>query len=176
MVLAIILLCAGATAGYKLLSRVAYPTKYNEYVKIYASRNNLSDELVYAVIRTESSFKPQAVSHDEARGLMQITEVAFDWAKQRMRDETTVYDDLFDPETNIKYGTYILALLTEEFKDTSTVLCAYHAGWGSVKKWLADSNCSSDGITVKVIPYQDTEWYVSRVNQTIKIYKQLYKM
>jgi soluble lytic murein transglycosylase len=174
MLMGFFALFALASLGVRQLYRMAYPQGYKEQVEMFAACNGLPAELVYAVIRTESGFRPLAVSEDEARGLMQITEPAFDWARERMGDKVTVYGDLFDPEANIRYGTYILALLTEEFKDTSTVLCAYHAGWGSVKRWLEDP-AYSDGATVHTIPYSDTRWYVSEVNRAMDVYRRLYK-
>lgn len=158
----------------RLYYRAAYPDRYGEYVRRYADENGISPALIYGVMHTESRLRPDAVSHAGARGLMQITEDAYNWAKMRMGGDGTEYADLFDPETNIRYGSYILRLLLERFPDTATALCAYHAGAGNVESWLLQPEYSSDGKKVDKIPYRDTHWYVDRVLGTKKIYIRLY--
>lgn len=153
----------------------AYPVKFSDAVEEYSEANGLPVALVYGVIHTESGFRPEVVSPVGARGLMQITEDTFDWAKWRMGDTETVYDDLYDPETNIRYGAFILRLLIEEFDDTSTALAAYHAGWGSVKGWLEEEEHSADGVTLRAIPFKTTARYVPRVNRAAAIYRTLYQ-
>lgn len=154
--------------------RAGYPDTYREHVIRYAGENQLPPALVYGVIHTESRMRPSAVSHAGARGLMQITEDAYEWAKMRMGGDDTHYDDLFDPATNIRYGSYILRLLLDRFGDLATALCAYHAGAGNVESWLKRPEYSSDGCKVDKIPYRDTHWYVDRVLRAEKIYGRLY--
>ncbi|MEG2204752.1 MAG: lytic transglycosylase domain-containing protein, partial [Oscillospiraceae bacterium] len=118
----VILLAIGASV---LAVRIAYPIRYREQVERTSAENGLDPALIFAVIRSESGFRTRAVSPIGARGLMQITEETFEWAKWRMGDKTTVYDDLFEPEVNIRYGGYILSLLLGEFVSTDTALAAY---------------------------------------------------
>lgn len=153
----------------------AYPKKYQDFVEKYSAQYQVDDLLIYSVIRSESRFDPQAVSEIGACGLMQITEETFDWAKSRMpcSDDAT-YADIFDPETNIKYGTYILHLLLNEFVDERTAIAAYHAGWGSVKGWLNNPEHSSNGREIDTIPFDDTNAYVNQVLKTKKVYQKLY--
>ncbi|HHY53592.1 MAG TPA: lytic transglycosylase domain-containing protein [Clostridiales bacterium] len=172
-----ILILAGCTRLATLhFYRAAYPIHYRETVLACAKERGLAPELVFAVIHCESGFDHQAVSHVEARGLMQITEDTFEWARWRMGDdEDRTFGDMFVPETNIRYGTAILWLLTEEFKGEREVLAAYHAGWGNVKDWLAREEYSRDGSTLDHIPFGDTRAYVAKVLETKKIYSQLYQ-
>ena len=150
--------------------------KYSEYVTKYSEQYSVDENLIYAVIRTESGFMPQAQSHLHARGLMQITDDTFKWAKSRMNEKNnaTSYDDLYDIETNIKYGTFILSLLLEEFKSEETAIAAYHAGWGNVKSWLKDPEKSKDGISIADIPINNTKDYVDKVVKAKKVYESIY--
>ena len=92
-----------------------------------------------------------------------------------MKDTRDIsYDDLYDPELNIQYGTYILSLLLEEFKTQDTAVAAYHAGWGNVKNWLADPERSANGVDIDSIPIADTDAYVKKVGRTKQIYDKLY--
>ena len=164
----------GLKYGAKLLYRNFYPQEYSELVEKYSAENGLDEALVYAVICCESSFDPDAESSVGARGLMQITEDAFDWAMFKKKETRELsFDMLYDPELNIEYGTYLLGLFREEFTHDENLLCAYHAGRSQTKKWLADENISSDGI-VKHIPFEDTAAYVAKVIKTRDIYKNIY--
>ena len=161
--------------GREQMEELLYPREYSQYVEKYSAQYGVDPLLVYAVIYNESRFRPDAQSEVGARGLMQMMEDAFEWTKYRLEPESdAVYDDMYDPETNIRYGTYMLSLLLEEFGTVDNALCAYHAGWGSVKNWLADPAYSSDGVHVETIPFADTRTYVERVNKTLQIYQRLY--
>ena len=172
MILATILLISGA---YKLMLRAMYPQKYEDTVTVCAEEYGVDPNLIYAVIKCESGFRPDAVSKADARGLMQITEETFDWVNSKMKaEEKVAYDKIFDPEVNIRYGTCLLSLLLEEFDSTENALIAYHAGWGNVKKWLQDERYSSDGVTMEKIPFPTTRSYVNDVLAAQKAYVSLY--
>ncbi len=151
--------------GYQLAVRFQYPIKYEESVTRYAEAYAADPALVYAVIRCESSFRPDAVSSAGAIGLMQITEETFDWAKNGMGAEAAndTYHDLFDPDTAIRYGTYLLSRFLTEFGSEENALAAYHAGWGQVKTWLSDETLTDDGKNLHTIPGEATDAYVKRV-------------
>ena len=154
----------------------AYPMQYLEYVQKASEKTGVPPSLIYAVIRPESGFDPNVESSVGARGLMQITEETMEWAMYRSgsSEDEVSYDSLFDPQTNITYGTYILSLLLDEFSQIETALCAYHAGWGNVKQWLSQEEYSKDGFSVHNIPFGDTRQYVEKVTETMKLYQELY--
>ena len=132
---------------------------------------------MYAVIRTESGFDPQAVSSADARGLMQLTADTLDWAVSKSPGAEPVGgEDLFRPEVNIRYGVYVLKLLGEQFKEPDTVLAAYNAGMGNVRRWLKDPAYSQDGETLTAIPFEETRNYVQRVRDAQAMYRELYDM
>lgn len=162
--------------GFDHFSKTAYPLPYQEYVEAYAADYEVAPSLVYAVMATESSFEPDAVSAAGAMGLMQLTADTFDWARMRMgtQDNGMTTDDLFDPEVNIRHGTYVLHLLREDFHSTATLLAAYNAGRTTVLNWLEDERYSQDGETLVDIPIEETRQYVLKVLQTQETYQQLY--
>lgn len=176
----LIIACIGAlllNRCYHWLMITAYPTKYAEYVTKTAEEFSVDPSLIYAVIHTESHFDSDALSTAKAKGLMQLTDNTLDWALSKA-GETGKYspDDLFDPQINIRYGVYVLTLLEKQFHDTETVLAAYNAGQGTVKKWLKDPEHSTDGVHLINIPYLETEKYVNQVLKTQAKYRQLYKI
>ena len=174
IVAVLLVLAAAAYFGYGRLLEALFPIKYENYVERYSRENGLDKYFVYAVIKTESGFRPDAVSDVGARGLMQIMEDTFDWLKFKQGDESAVYYDMYDPQTNIRYGCWLLGYLYDEFGNVETTMAAYHAGRGQVNEWLADKSISSDGVHLDVIPISDTEHYVAKIVRAMDIYKKLY--
>ena len=161
--------------GSRLYLKAAYPIRYEETVRQAAQEYDVPVSLIYAVIRVESHFDPNAVSHAGAQGLMQITGDTLIWSRYRLHLDTDGID-LFDPTTNIQTGTHVLSLLCEQYDSLETVLAAYNAGIGTVGKWLADPELSEDGQTLRRIPYGETEDYVRRVLTSKRMYEILYSI
>lgn len=161
---------------YNVMMAVCYPRKYEDYVEKYSNQYGVDQNLVYAVMKTESGFDEKAVSDQGAKGLMQITEDTFQWLNGKLGNgDVYVHDDLFDPELSIQYGTYFLSLLISEFHNTETVLCAYHAGRGITGKWLKDPEISLDGARLIRVPYKDTAHYVEKAGRNYSRYQKLYQ-
>lgn len=172
-IIAFILFGAFCVTG-KTVMKTLYPMKYTELVEKYSSDFGIEKELLYAVIKTESSFNPNAVSNADAMGLTQITPETFEWLKTKLGEENADLS-LFDPETAIKYGAFFLSYLLEEFENTDTAVAAYHAGRGRINGWLTDEKISPDGKILADIPIPETAHYVKKVNRALNIYKNLYK-
>lgn len=158
----------------KSIMKLLYPMKYTEYVEKYSAEFGIDKNLLYAVIKTESSFNPEAVSHADAVGLTQITPETFDWLQMKLGEEDGNLT-LTDPETSVKYGAFFLSYLLDEFGSTDTALAAYHAGRGRVNDWLEDESISPDGKTLGNIPIAETAHYVKKVNSALNIYNNLYE-
>lgn len=154
-----------------------YPLTYEETVNHAAEEYDIPPSLVYAVIHTESHFRPSVSSQAGAVGLMQVTDDTYRWALQRANAQDT-YDPnaLLDPDTNIRIGSYILHLLREDFTETESVLAAYNAGQGKVHQWLSDPAYSADGVTLQHIPYTETADYIDRVLSAQERYQTIYNI
>jgi len=159
--------------GYRAMLKIEHPIQYEKIVNAYAEEYGVETWLIYAVIKTESSFHPEAESAAGAQGLMQITPDTFDWLRMKLREETPE-SAIFEPDTAIRYGTYFLKLLLDEFQDPRVALAAYHAGRGRVNGWLADESVSPDGKTLPEIPSRDTAHYVNKVMKAWAVYQNLY--
>lgn len=153
-----------------------YPRRFSAQVETYAAEYDLDPLLIYTFIRTESSFKPDAVSSVGARGLMQITEVTFDWIKSKIAPgEDLTFDDLYDPAVNIRFGVYYISACLERYHgDVSTAAAAYHSGWGTVDGLLESSDYSADGEVLHTFPYQQMGLYVTKINRAYERYQALY--
>ena len=151
-----------------------YPVEYEALIRQYAAENEIPPAYVAAVILAESSYRPEAVSQVNAQGLMQILPSTAEWIAGKF-DESYTEGCLFDPETNIKYGCWYLGFLMRRYDGSMRCSsAAYHAGQGTVDKWLADPAYSSDGKTLDKIASDATGTYVERVLKYYEKYEEIY--
>jgi soluble lytic murein transglycosylase-like protein len=116
-----------------------------------AMKNDLKPELVAAVVKAESRFKPTARSPVGARGLMQLMPATGRWMGAK---------NLMDPTQNVKAGTKYLKYLNERFDGNETkVIAAYNAGEGNVRRFRG------------VPPFKETRNYVRKVTQSTSEYE-----
>ena len=137
--LTLLLIIAGFGVYFagRLIEKSTYPPKYREHVEKYAAENGLEPELVFAVIKTESSFRPGVVSSAGAIGRMQLMPDTAEWIARKLKTEGWSFDRMNDPESNIRFGCWYLNYLSVMFLgDPVCVICAYHAGQGKVASWL----------------------------------------
>ena len=91
-----------------------------------------------------------------------------------MDDDNSVYGDMYDAQTNIRYGCYLLGYLMDEFGSVEVAAAAYHAGRGNVNSWLSDKKYSADGVHLDNIPISDTAHYVNNITKAMNKYIKLY--
>ncbi len=120
--------------------------RYQPLIESAARRHGLVPELLHAVIRTESAYKPNALSHAGACGLMQL----MPGTAERFR-----VTEIWDPAQNIEGGATYLRFLLDLFdNDLRLALAGYNAGEGAVKRY---GN--------QIPPYPETQNYVRKVLQ-----------
>ncbi len=174
-IVGILILLVSILAFKPILSTV-YIFPYRDLTFYYANINSVDPYLLAALIKTESNFNTLAESHKGARGLMQVMPETADWVATHMNINNFAPDLLYEPETNLKIGTWYLAYLNKEFNNEVTlVLAAYNGGSGNVKKWLAEKKISGGNNSIDKIPFMETREFVGKVLWTRKIYKFLYK-
>ncbi|MBQ3507464.1 MAG: lytic transglycosylase domain-containing protein [Clostridia bacterium] len=156
------------------IEKNAYPREYAEYVETYSQKYGVPESLVFAVIHTESSFDSGAVSPAGAVGLMQMTPDTFKWLTDEILFDHLESGMLYDPETNIKYGTYLLSRYYDRYGDWELVFAAYNGGPGNLDKWLEDPEYSDGEGGLKKIPFRETRNYVKKVADAWDMYERLY--
>ncbi len=109
-----------------------------EMVYDESMQHNVDYRLVLAIMKIESNFKHDAVSHKGARGLLQVKpscakyiapDVGVKWKGAKTLDE---------PEKNIKIGVRLFSSLIEDFQNVNMALHAHHVGPTRLKKILAE--------------------------------------
>lgn len=174
-------------------SHTAQAGKYHAFVKRYAEKYNLASALVLAIMHTESSFNPFAVSPQNAVGLMQVVPDTAGYEVHRFLMGTQgapSIETLITPEHNIRYGTAYLHLLGRRYFGRVTdpasrqmcMIAAYNGGPGTVMRLFSpDQNEAFDKINALTpsevytvltteMPHQETRRYVELVLTRIRDY------
>ena len=155
----------------KAVTKQTHPFKYREIVETYSAQYGVPQEILYAVIRTESGFVPDAVSPSGAVGLMQLLPSTYEWLCTKTGEEYNL-STLYDPDVNIRYGAYLLSYFYAKFGVWETVYAAYNAGDSRVREWLEDPRYGLDGRLIE-IPYEETRNYVAKVSDNAAAYAQI---
>lgn len=166
----VMLLIAGVVMGIYTI----YPLKHAEHIRQVADSTGVDRYLVAAMIKAESNYNENALSKANAKGLMQLTDETAAFCAEKMGMELKD-GDVFDPETNIRLGVYYYKRVLEIFNyNEELAIAAYNAGEGRVREWLSNESYSSDGESLDVIPYKETENHIKKIKKYQKIYKFLY--
>jgi peptidoglycan lytic transglycosylase len=123
--------------------------------------------LVYAVMRAESGFDPEAESHAGARGLMQVMPATAKEVASRSQLELADWDGVFEPATGIALGqAYLGEILRMPWigDNLMFVAIAYNAGPGRVVEWCKGLGPDHDPLLfLESIPLRETRIYVKKV-------------
>jgi membrane-bound lytic murein transglycosylase C len=173
---------------------------YSVKISEQSEKTKMSQELIYAIMHSESSFNPMARSHIPAFGLMQIVPRSagvdtyrFLYGEKKLLSPSFLYN----PNNNILIGSNYLHILyfryLKNIKDpTSRLYCtiaAYNTGAGNVARTFIGStnikkasklinNMSSDEVYKTLenkLPYVETKRYLKKVMKRMHIYKELIK-
>ncbi|AKU89935.1 transglycosylase SLT domain-containing protein [Vulgatibacter incomptus] len=106
-------------------------------------QTGLDPLLILAVIAVESDFVPDAVSAAQAKGLLQIRDVA---AREIVKHEELPEKSALEPEevVQLRLGIRYLALMTRRFSSLDRALAAWNAGPVAVARELASSGTVPD--------------------------------
>jgi soluble lytic murein transglycosylase len=147
------------------IQRVRYPLHHEQIVRGHARNYHLDPALVAAVIYQESKFRADAKSSSGAIGLMQLQPETAKGIAIRTGGSRFQTSDLYNPEINVRYGSWYLRHLLDKYDDEKTALAAYNAGQRNVDRWRAEG---------KEIQFSETRAYVDRVEHLKAVYRDAY--
>ena len=151
-----------------------FPVYYSAQVHTNAELQGLDPALVLGLIRQESIFNKDAESIVGARGLMQVMPKTGMQIARDMRETWQSDNSLFNPDVNVRYGTFYYKQLLRQFHGHFALsIAAYNAGSGRVAKWLPSFESMPADIWIETIPFKETRKYVTSVLSYAIIYQQL---
>ncbi len=167
----------GAKAGLAkgvIAAAAAYPV-----VDYQMSRQPMVERsLILALSRQESEMNPNAISHANARGLMQFIPrtARYEARRQGLPYRTSWLTD--DPGYNMTLGGAHLDTLLGQFNGSYIMTAAaYNAGASRPRQWIGDYGDPRAGEVdpidwVEFIPFKETRNYVQRVLENTQVYRQ----
>ena len=147
--------------------RIRYPLHYEQIVRGHARNYNLDPALLAAVIYQESKFRADAKSSSGAIGLMQLRPQTAEGIAIRTGGTHFRVSDLYNPEINVRYGSWYLRHLLDKYGDERDAFAVYNAGQRNVDEWRAEG---------KDIQFPETRAYVDRVEHLKGVYARAYHL
>jgi soluble lytic murein transglycosylase len=141
-----------------------------------AQQWNVDPCFVWAVMRQESVFNPKAVSPAGTIGLMQIMPAT---GKTIARQIKTVFavDSLYLPPYNIRFGTWYLRALLDEFSENEALAAAsYNGGSNNAQEWYLRTQTEDIDQFVENIAFTETRNYVKKVLANYWTYRKLTRL
>ena len=163
-----------AARGPLWFQRLYHPLQYSSEIAAASKRYGVDPYLLASVMKVESGFDADIVSHMGAVGLMQLLPSTAAELHDQPKLGLPVASDtaLRDPRTNTMFGAAYLGQLLGEFQDTRTALAAYNAGPNNVEKWL--HRPGGKKITYADVAFPETKRYVKKVLFEAYYYRRLY--
>ncbi len=164
-----------SSAGDGEIYRLAYPRAYERWVTSVSAQYRYSPSVLWAIMREESTFRPEVVSPVGAIGLLQIMPYTGEEIAAGLGVKGFTPDRLYEPETNIGFSAwYVRKLIAKYGGNEALAIAGYNAGPEAVDRWLKQRGDLSLDEFIEEIPYTETRRYVKRVLMSYGIYEALY--
>lgn len=152
---------------------LSFPVMYDGIINKLAKRYQIPSALILAMIRQESSFRPDAISISGALGLMQLMPPTAGYIAEKIGRPRPSKQNLYEANTNIQLGSaYLDYLFVKHAEHPLVAIASYNAGPNRVKRWLPNNALPAD-VWVETIPWQETRDYVKLVLTYTLIYQYL---
>lgn len=154
---------------------VAYPFPYRELVRREAAEWGIDPFMMAAIIRQESAFDAQIVSHAGAIGLMQVMPPTGAQLARAHGPSGFSSASLTKPEVNLHLGAAFFVDMSRRYdNELPLVLSAYNAGPTRATRWRQYPEASDPLRFTERIPFTETRGYVKSVRRNLGLYRALY--
>ncbi len=151
--------------------RFAYPRAFSDAVDKAAAEFNVDPLLIWAIMRTESTYRAEVLSRSGAIGLMQIMPATGQDIAGRLK-ATITDEDLKNPDINVRFGAFYVGAMIKQFEgDWDKALAAYNGGPGNVRKWSKSPLLTRAEDFPTVIRYEESREYITKVMDAYWHYK-----
>lgn len=157
------------------LVRVVFPFPYEDMVRREAEEWGVDPIMLAAIIRQESAFKADIVSHAGAVGLMQVMPPTGAQLARAHGPENFSRNHLETPEVNLHLGAAFFAEMSRRYDGVlPLVLAAYNAGPTRATRWKRYPEVDDLERFTERIPFDETRGYVKNVRRNLGLYRVLY--
>ena len=153
--------------------KALFPLPYEATLRREAAKNDFDPMFAAGLIRQESTFQADAVSHANAIGLMQVLPKTGKLLAKQLRVRYAK-NKLFEPDFNIEIGMVYIANLVQQFGSREAAAAAYNAGEDRISAWKSERNYEEIPELVESIPFTETREYVQVVLRNTEVYRMVY--
>jgi len=149
---------------------------YDPAIVSISRESGVDPFLVRALIWRESRFNPMTLGTAQEHGLMQVTPmVGQEWAKAH-KIANYKDDDLYDPDTNIRAGTWYLSHALRRWSQTDDpvpfALAEYNAGRSHALQWVDPADPQNHAAFMERFSFPTTRKYVEDIISQRENYRQ----
>jgi soluble lytic murein transglycosylase len=153
--------------------KALFPLPYEAALRREAAKNDFDPMFAAGLIRQESTFQADAVSHANAIGLMQVLPKTGKLLARQLKVRYAK-NKLFEPDFNIELGMVYIASLVRQTGALEYAAAAYNAGEDRIAAWKAERNYEEVPELVESIPFTETREYVQVVLRNTAVYRMIY--
>jgi peptidoglycan lytic transglycosylase len=153
--------------------KVLYPLPYEAVIRREAAKNDFDPMLAAGLMRQESTFQADALSPQNAIGLMQVIPKTGRLLARQLRVRFSAAR-LFQPDYNIELGMLYISGLVKSTGAPAYALAAFDAGEDRIAAWKAERNYDEIPELVESIPFSETRDYVQIVLRNSEVYRMIY--
>ena len=153
----------------------AYPLAYRALVEEWRALGDSPPYYLYAIMRKESGFDPHIVSYADAIGLLQMIPPTTRRVVGAL-GLTYTADLLYEPELNIKAGSWYIGRLFHKFLGQVPLAAgSFNSGPRPVMRWIDEHGRRPIDELVELVSYRQTRGYMKKVTETYSRYLYLYE-
>ncbi|QDK46187.1 lytic murein transglycosylase [Bdellovibrio sp. ZAP7] len=151
-----------------------FPQPYREIVAGASQKSGIPQEFIYAIIRQESAFNPEARSPVDAFGLMQLLPSVSKNLAATYKLEYKEALDLYKPEINIPLGAFELKTLMKKYNNQYILaVSGYNANDSAIRGWLKTRYRDDSVEFIEEVPYEETRAYIKLTMRNYVFYDRL---
>ncbi|MEW6530511.1 MAG: transglycosylase SLT domain-containing protein [Thermodesulfobacteriota bacterium] len=155
---------------------MAYPRVHFAHTVRTAEKHSVDPNLIWALIRQESRYDPDAVSPAGALGLMQVMPRSAGLPQEKGKTSAKTIGQLLHPESNLAAGIRILSGNLRSFNGKLIpAIASYNADIAKVRQWVQRNQRMDQDEFVENIPFLETRLYVKKVLANYAAYEELYR-
>jgi soluble lytic murein transglycosylase len=153
-----------------------FPLPYRSHLLKHSHAHDLDAFMVAALIRQESEFNPRARSRVNALGLTQVMPGTGRQLAGRVGLRRFSTSMLYQPEPNLRIGTYYLRTLLDRWAGKwEETLASYNAGPSRAVNWVTWGDFREPAEFVETVPFSETREYIQAVVRNAALYRQIYQ-
>lgn len=153
--------------------KLFFPKDYKTLIEERCVRYKIPEEIMYALVRSESFFDAEIKSSAGAIGLTQLMIPTANDVARKLKVQDF---DLTNPETNLEFGSFYIAELSSRLDGKwISALLSYNTGISRIRRWLTQQKNLPMDLFLEIAPYAETREYGRKLLSASCMYAWLYK-